>query len=767
MSRGKRIGALAALCWTGIASAALLGCSDDDSGTSTALDGKDGAKGADGNPGADGEPGPEGTPGRDGQPGTPGDDGAGGTSGAPLVATGTALSHLSSYATGVFDEGASEIVAHHPGTQRVFVANAGLGQVQVLELGDSGELSDSGERLDPSSDIDGFAAGAVNSVAVSGDLVAVAVEADDAALAGKVAFYDAVTFGFLGAVDVGSLPDMVTFTPDGSKVLVANEAEQKRNGDDEVEVDPVGGVSVIDVAEGIDSATVAHVDLTVFDSRLEEFRAKGIRFAQANPASGVTLSGNLSDDLEPEYVAVAPDGEKAFVVCQENNAFLVIDLSTNTPTAVDLLPLGLKDFGRDLPVLSTYPIPESARPVLGTVDIAPAGAGAEDRDLLLGGLSGLWFSSSESSGDDLVFYTVPDRGPQADPSDINAAHDGNERPHVLGMSYQAKIYKYTSNEDDEEFTGLPEELPLFDPSGQPIRGLPNDSGLDAGEYPVDLSGNFLQWNPLDGDFEGIAADPDGSSFWLVDEYRPAIYQFDVRSGQTDCPSAGGPDDRCGVLANRFVPQGTRAASTDGASMSVLNGVVGTGGETLPARYLDRRANRGFEAVAIDPAQEVLYAFIQSPLNHPDSASASGSDVVRILAVDIDESGGTFGQPVAEYVYLLEGNDVGSKTDKIGDAVYDPVEGIFYVIERDSGFTADAKKYLFRVDLRGATNTLELDDTGAELETLSADELITGQGIVPVFQNQGAQSPVARVRRGRQARRSCPARRRLSRGAERQ
>ena len=51
-------------------------------------------------------------------------------------------------------------------------------------------------------------------------------------------------------VPVGALPDMVTFTPDGTKLLVANEGEAD-NG-----VDPRGSVSIIDISGGIASATV-------------------------------------------------------------------------------------------------------------------------------------------------------------------------------------------------------------------------------------------------------------------------------------------------------------------------------------------------------------------------------------------------------------------------------------------------------------------------------------------------------------------------------
>ncbi|NJL52842.1 MAG: hypothetical protein HC930_12640 [Hydrococcus sp. SU_1_0] len=43
-----------------------------------------------------------------------------------------------------------------------------------------------------------------------------------------MAFFNAADGSYINAVDVGALPDMLTFTPDGTKVLVANEASQMR-----------------------------------------------------------------------------------------------------------------------------------------------------------------------------------------------------------------------------------------------------------------------------------------------------------------------------------------------------------------------------------------------------------------------------------------------------------------------------------------------------------------------------------------------------------
>lgn len=106
-------------------------------------------------------------------------------------------------------------------------------------------------------------------------------------------------------------------------------------------------------------------------------------------------------------------------------------------------------------------------------------------------------------------------------------------------------------------------------------------------------------------------------------------------------------------------------------------------------------------MALDTDDAILYAFIQTPLANPDRATSDASDVIRILGIDP-----TTGTPVAEYVYLLEKVDYrDAKVDKIGDAIY-VGDGKFVVIERDSSTTPVGKKYIYQIDLKGATNLLD-------------------------------------------------------------
>lgn len=159
-----------------------------------------------------------------------------------------------------------------------------------------------------------------------------------------------------------------------------------------------------------------------------------------------------------------------------------------------------------------------------------------------------------------------------------------------------------------------------------------------------------------------------------------------------------------------------------------------GMETLPAVYNKRRANRGFEAIAYDYDEDVIYAFIQSPMYNPSSSTKNNSDVIRVLGVDMN------GNPVSEYVYLLERNrETGwtdGRVDKMGDAVY-MGNGKFRVLERDSGVPGDdeSKKYIVEFTLVGATNILGTDISmtgmgGKTLEEMTADEIVKA-GVQPV------------------------------------
>jgi YVTN family beta-propeller protein len=227
------------------------------------------------------------------------------------------LTPLGTYETGIFDDGAAEIGAYDPASQRLFIINAAATTLDILNVADP-------TNLVLVSEIDLSAYGdSANSVAVFEGLVAVAVQAEAVDGAGQVVFVD-VDGNLLNSVAVGVLPDMVTFTPDGSKVLTANEGEPN----EDYTVDPEGSVAVIDISGGVEALTQDQVTLIGFSEAPE-----GVRIFGPN--------ATVAQDIEPEYIAVSPDSSTAYVTLQENNAVAVIDLGSNSLSAI--VPLGVKD----------------------------------------------------------------------------------------------------------------------------------------------------------------------------------------------------------------------------------------------------------------------------------------------------------------------------------------------------------------------------------------------------------------------------------------
>jgi 2',3'-cyclic-nucleotide 2'-phosphodiesterase (5'-nucleotidase family) len=241
-------------------------------------------------------------------------------------------SQLGRFETDVFAEGAAEIVAHDPGTQRLFVTNGDQATMDVLDISDPANPART-TTIDPT---DAFAAAAgFTHVEVNDGIVAVGAENGDATANGRVIFYDAQSLDVLNTVEVGVLPDNLQFTPDGNRVVTANEGEQIDADEDGTPEggDPNGSVSVIDIAGGVANAAVETIDFSQFDGQEDSLRDQGVR---------IFPNRSASDDLEPEYVAISPDGTQARVVLQENNAFAEVDLTTDEITG--LQPLGAKDF---------------------------------------------------------------------------------------------------------------------------------------------------------------------------------------------------------------------------------------------------------------------------------------------------------------------------------------------------------------------------------------------------------------------------------------
>lgn len=580
--------------------------------------------------------------------------------------------------------------------------------------------------------------GPVQSVDVSGDLVAVAVAdaTNPKSANGHVAFYrlsgsgSSATLTDLGKVTVGALPDAVSFSSDGKKQLVvANEGEVI----DATTSDALGTISVIDTSSfGPTTAnttgfTVKTVTFEAFNNQAARLNLQGIRI------SGGSQGATVAQDFEPESIAIL--GNTAWVTLQENNAIAEIDLVNGTLTKV--WGMGIKDWSRGTAKASNYTFSLSY----------PAGTNSNSRpdfngdgvvnpdEVTAGGLSGAVYGGIENGQD--IFYVITDRGPQAagigdrpndNPNDSNKGGKIFDDP-----DYPITIYKLAQTASGfEQLQAITLKVPDGSGGFRSSTGIgalaTHDKGFQltqAGNGIVNDPGRYNVYAEIPRDAFGldtesinlitVASLNNGKPMFAVsDEYFPQIALFDSETGN---------------LVRRYVPSGTDFTGVD--YQQGRGDVSGYTFATLPAIYSSRWINRGFEGMAFNSKDGLLYAFVQSPLR---PSGFKNTEFIRILSIDPAD-----GTAKAEYLHLLDADSrlAGSaKVDKIGDAVYDAARDRFLLIERDSLTGASANKSVVEIDLTGASNVLEID-WNAKLG-VSQPELLDTPSIADALAAKGIQ-----------------------------
>lgn len=243
---------------------------------------------------------------------------------APVASKEIELNYVTSYEP-VVGSSTCEIVMFDSASKRLFSISAIQDRLDISDFSNPANIT-----LIKSIDMSTY--GGITSVAVKNGIVAAASPNANEQLDGSVVFFN-TNGDFQKQVTVGALPDMVTFSPDGSKVMTANEGQPN----DAYTVDPEGSVSVIDISSGIANLTQANVttvSFAGFNSQETALIASGVRKLKA--------TCTLAQDFEPEYITISADSKTAWVTLQENNAIAVIDLTNNTATSV--WSCGTKDF---------------------------------------------------------------------------------------------------------------------------------------------------------------------------------------------------------------------------------------------------------------------------------------------------------------------------------------------------------------------------------------------------------------------------------------
>ena len=243
---------------------------------------------------------------------------------APIPNNQIELNYIGSFDPSGASTSTCEIVVHDVASQRLFTTSAVAGYLDIIDFSNPTTPS-----VITSVNINPY--GGVTSVAVKNGIVAVASPNADETLNGTVVFFD--TNGtFLKQVTVGALPDMITFSPDGTKVMTANEGQPNVD----YSIDPEGSVSIIDISGGIATLSQSNVTtllFTAYNTQEATLIASGVR--------KLKLTSTLSQDFEPEYITISADSQKAWITLQENNAIAEINLSNNTIS--DIWALGTKD----------------------------------------------------------------------------------------------------------------------------------------------------------------------------------------------------------------------------------------------------------------------------------------------------------------------------------------------------------------------------------------------------------------------------------------
>ena len=232
--------------------------------------------------------------------------------------------------------GGAEISAYDAATSRIYVTNGATNQIDIVDISNP-----AAPKKVKSLDLASKGVTGIQSVAAKNGTIAIAASMASSQAPGKVFLADIdgeLLDSAPNGVDVGSLPDHVTFSPDGQFVLSANEGEPKSycltDGKLPTTTDPNGSVSIIDVNAATPVATT--LTFEAFNDRASAIAFEGGRIFGPN--------ATVAQDLEPEYISVSPDSKYAFVTLQENNMIATIDLESKE--ILNLTALGYKDHSK-------------------------------------------------------------------------------------------------------------------------------------------------------------------------------------------------------------------------------------------------------------------------------------------------------------------------------------------------------------------------------------------------------------------------------------
>lgn len=305
---------------------------------------------------------------------------------APVASNELILDSISSFANGLIGSNSAEIIAFDPAVNRLYIANSIAARMDIVDF--------SNPSLPVILDSISIAAyGNINSLIAHDSIVVLAIENTNAQLNGAVVFMD-YNGNYINQVEVGAMPDNISFNKNYTKILTANEGEPN----DDYSLDPEGSVSIIDISNGVLNLTQSNVttlSLQIFNSQDSALLAQGVRI--------FSTSASVAQDLEPEYIAISDDNTRAYVTLQENNALLSIDIVNDSILGISALGYSSYAAGSN----NALDASDQSGMVLITGDLPIRGAYMPDA-LAFHTIAGQGYLFTANEGDSREFGSVED-----------------------------------------------------------------------------------------------------------------------------------------------------------------------------------------------------------------------------------------------------------------------------------------------------------------------------------------------------------------------
>ena len=302
----------------------------------------------------------------------------------------------------------------------------------------------------------------------------------------------------------------------------------------------------------------------------------------------------------------------------------------------------------------------------------------------------------------MEFMGITDRGPNEDHLNASGAVDGKTFPLP---SFTPAMVRFTIVGNSIKPL---EYIPLTTLSGSAVTGISNEARDDVPFLNAD-SRAALTFNPNGLDTEALQRLPDGK--WIIaEEYSSSLAVLSAK----------------GQVLMRYTPRGKR-----------LNGAGYAVRDILPAVFENRRANRGFENLAVSGDGKTAWAIMQSPMGATSDKAFDESRIARAVRLDI-------GNPLDAKVTGMYAVPMSARADykdtkrqrdlKFSDAAW-LSDSKLLVLER-----ADKLVKLFVMDFASATNLLERPD-GSTLTIERVDSDLKALGIttptrIEVFASTG-------------------------------